>query len=198
MISQNFLIKGIYSHPQLHGYFTVKQYIMLEREDKHCLLIRFENELRADICEIAFTVKQLNAAGKVIGRIKIHYSDLNIRAGQLYCPEQGIVIDDACVDCVIDMKYVVSETVKYVFKKGLVTDHYDPRGYKKPVAHKSETSKITVRRQYMGGGKSFRWIALLSFLMAIVMLGMLIYRLQGNVHGKLLHHDHGIDWIQTI
>ena len=198
MISQNFLIKGIYSHPQLHGYFTVKQYIMLEREDKHCLLIRFENELRADICEIAFTVKQLNAAGKVIGRIKLHYSDLNIRAGQLYCPEQGIVIDDACVDCVIDMKYVVSETVKYVFKKGLVTDHYDPRGYKKPIAHKSKTSKITVRGQYMGGGKSFCWIALLSFLMAIVMLGMLIYRLQGNVPGKLLHHDHGIDWIQTI
>ena len=65
---QTFLIKGLYGHPQPHGYFTVKEYMMLEREGKHCLLVRFENEMRSAVDELVFVVKQLNAAGKVIGR----------------------------------------------------------------------------------------------------------------------------------
>ena len=166
--TQTFLSKGLYEHPQTHGYFTVNEYIMLEQDGKRCLLIRFENELQSMVNELSFTVKQFNAAGKAIGRIKLCYSDLRILSGQRFSTEQGIVLDDECVDCVISVKYVIASNVKYIFKRGVVTAHYDPRGYEKPEKKSKRESHLTVRQKYMGGGKYFGWIAFLTFVLVLV------------------------------
>lgn len=180
---QTFMIKGLYSHAQTHGYFTVKEYIMMEREGKHCLLVRFENELQRTVNEMNFTVKQYNAAGKMIGKVKIHYSDLQIAPGQKYCTQQGIVIDAECVDCVVQIHYLVGEGVKYVFRRGMVTEHYDPRGYERKKPYHSSRSHVTIRRKYRGGGKIFGWIAFLAFALTIAFLVLLIYQSK-SVYGS--------------
>ena len=188
---QTFLIKGLYAHPQTHGYFTVKEYIMLEREGKHCLLVRFENEMKSEVSELVFTVKQINAAGKVIGKLKLRYSDLRILPGQRYCTEQGIVLNEECVDCVIQVKYLIVSNVKYVFKRGMVTKHYDPRGYEKPTQKRKRKSHVTVRRRYMGGGSYFGWIAFLSFLLMIGVICLVIVRARDTYGAQTLVRDCG-------
>ncbi len=188
---QTFLIKGLYGHPQTHGYFTVKEYMMLEREGKHCLLIRFENEMKSAVSELSFTVKQINAAGKVIGRIKLHYSDLRILPGQRYCTEQGIVLNEECVDCVIQVKYLIASNVKYVFRRGMVTEHYDPRGYEKTEKKRKRKSHVTIRRRYMGGGKYFGWIAFLSFVLVLVFVCLVIAQSQDTYGVQALVRDCG-------
>lgn len=180
---QTFMIKGLYSHAQIHGYFTVKEYIMLEREGKHCLLVRFENELLRTVNEMDFTVRQYNAAGKMIGKINLHYTELQIEPGQRYCTQQGIVLDEECVDCVVQIRYLIGEGVKYIFRKGVVTEHYDPRGYEKKEPSRGSKSHVTVRREYMGGGKFFGWIAFISFVLTIAFLVLLIYRSR-DVYGS--------------
>jgi hypothetical protein len=188
---QTFMIKGLYSHAQTHGYFTVKEYIMLEREGKHCLLVRFENELLRTVNEMDFTVWQYNSAGKMIGKISLHYTDLQIEPGQRYCTQQGIVVDADCVDCVVQIRYLIGEGVKYVFRKGVVTEHYDPRGYEKKESSRGVKSHVTIRRKYMGGGKFFGWIAFLSFVMTIAFLILLIYRSR-DVYGSEVLAREGI------
>ena len=188
---QSFLIKGLYGHPQTHGYFTVKEYMMLEREGKHCLLIRFENEMKSTISELSFTVKQINATGKVIGRINLHYSDLRILPGQRYCTERGIVLNEECVDCIIQVKYLISSNVKYVFKRGMVTGHYDPRGYEKTEKKRTRKSYLSVRSRYMGGGKYYGWIAFLSFVLMLVFVCLVIVQSQDTYGVQALVRDCG-------
>lgn len=167
---KKYFIKGIYGHPQVSGYFVVKQYMMIEKDDRHCLLLRFENQLKTTVQTVEFTVKQLDADGKSIGKIKIKYTDLSVKAGALYAPEQGIVLQDECVDFVIQMKYVISENVKYLYRKGLVTAHYNPRGFE-DIKEESTPSKnkIAIKPKYWGGGKNYRRIALLSLALMILM-----------------------------
>ena len=198
--NQSFIAKGIYTHAQVHGYFTVKEYIMLEEEEKRCLLIRFENEMDITVNEMDFVVKQFNSAGKLVGKVKMHYSDLSIEPGELYCTEQGIVVDNDCVDCVVQIKYLIGDTVKYVFRRGLVTEHYDPRGYdtkKKdvPAHHKSH---VTVRRKNVTGRAHFRWVAVISFLMTAVFVALLIYQ-SIDIYGSQTLSAEGVkSFLQSI
>ncbi len=195
---QTLILKGLYGHAQTHGYFTVQEYIMLEQEGKHCLLVRFQNEMNTTVHEIHFMLKQFNAAGKEIGRIKLHYSDLEIRPGTKYCTEQGIVIDKNCVDCIVQIQYLIGDNIKYIFRKGVVTEHYDPRGYIKKEPVRSKTSYITVRRKNIGGGKFFVWIALLSLVLAFVFLVALIYHAKEIYGSQLLFCENIRGFLQSI
>ena len=195
---QTFMIKGIYTHAQIHGYFTVKEYIMLEQEGKHCLLVRFENEMNITVNEMDFVVKQYNAAGKLLGKVKIHYSDLEIKSGELYCTEQGIVINEECVDCVVQIKYLIGDNVKYVFKKGWVTEHYDPRGYEQRAHVHPRKSHVTVRRKNMGEGKYFNWIAFLSFVLTLAFVALFIYQSR-DIYGSQTLFDESVQsFLQSI
>lgn len=187
----NSLIKGVYGHPQVSGYFVVKQYMVLEQDGKRCLLLRFVNELTTTIQTVEFTVKQFNAAGKSIGKLKIKYTGLSVKGGELYVPEQGIVIQDECVDFAIQMKYIISENVKYLYKKGIVTSHYNPRGFEEKQAKVSASkNKVGTKRRYWGGGKIYVGIAWISFVLMLLMFWFLseqtkdAYQRQEATQGK--------------
>ena len=82
---ENYLVKGVYDRPQTRGAFAVKQYMLIEQDGKHCLLLKFENESDMPISEAEFTVCQLDADGNEIGNIDICYRDIFIEPRCTYC-----------------------------------------------------------------------------------------------------------------
>lgn len=186
MKKKKYMVAGEYDHYQLGGYFTVKQYIMTVQEEKLCLLLRFENQMNSRVDAVEFVVKQLNSEGKMLGNIRIHYSDLRVEAGQLYCPDKGIVLHDDCTDFIIQMKYVISERTKYSFRNGVATAHYDIRGYEKKQAKSSHKSKVAIRKKFDGKIKCFKWIAFVSMILMIVTILTLIGLLKTSYRGSSL------------
>ena len=184
MKKKKYMVAGEYDHYQLGGYFTVKQYIMTVREEKLCLLLRFENQMNTRVEAAEFVVKQLDSEGKLLGNIRIHYSDLRVEPGQLYCPDKGIVLHDDCTDFVIQMKYVISERTKYSFRNGVATAHYDIRGYEKKKSGTSHKSRVTIRRKFDGRLKCFGWIAVVSLILTAVIFLALIGLLKTKYRDK--------------
>lgn len=172
----NCLSKGVYNHFQISGYLSVKQYMIIEYEGKRCLLLRFENEMKSRISAVKFTLEQRDSSNKTIKRVNVSYKNLNIGWGSLYSPEEGIVLEDDCENFIVHMRYIISGNIKYVFKKGLVTEHYDPRGYDNyPPSFKSECN-MSVKNSFLKKRKGYGWIAFLSFILLLVAVIMLIYR----------------------
>ncbi len=176
MKKKNYFIKGVYDHPQIGGYLTVKQYIMMEQDGKHCLLLRFENELKTSICSVEFTVKQLDSDGVEIASTDVKYTDLDLKSGRLFCPEEGIVLDKKCVDFLVKMRSLVSGETKFLFHKGQVTEHYDPRGYEERCVAENGGGRTVVHRKYSGGGKAYGWMAFLALLLMIASIWFVVVR----------------------
>ncbi len=175
---KNYIDKGIYSHPQTGGYLSLKQFILIEQEGTRCLLLRFANESDFEINGARFIVKQLNSNGEDIGRVDIDYRDMALSAGQMYAPEQGIVVKKDCVDFTVQMVSLISGDYKYVFENGVVNASYDPRGYNdKPRRERKRGSAAkSVKQTYRGGGKFYGVIAAVSFLLVIGSLVFVIYQ----------------------
>ena len=174
---ENYLIKGDYLYAQASRYFTVKQYMIVEQEGKRCLLLRFRNDSEMTVTGVEFTVKQMDAKGHPVGNVTVQYSDMSVRPGALYCPEQGIVVSDHCVDCMILMRYVICGKIKYAFKKGHVSAHYDKRGYVMVKKEKTKKkSRSHVEQRYAGGGWFYRLIALVTLILVLFSLYFVMYR----------------------
>ncbi len=174
---KNYIDKGIYSHPQLGGYLTLKQFILIEQDKKRCLLLRFANESDLEINAARFILKQLNSDGEEIGRVDISYKDISIASGAMYSSEQGIVVKKECVDFTVQMVSVVSGDYRYVFENGTVTAHYDRRGYGERVRkdRKRGSAEISVRSKYKGGGRFYGFIAFVALVLAVISLLLVIY-----------------------
>ena len=166
-VSADYIDKGVYSHRQIGGYMTVKQFMVVERSGKRCLILRFLNESAMEVNAMEFTVIQRNTHGEVIGTSKIKHTDLSVGAGELFSPESGAVISPECADFEIEMHSVVSGKYRYVFKGGQVTAHYDKRGYENGISavhvHRGEGRAAFIRKYYTRG-----WIYRLIALAALV------------------------------
>ncbi len=161
------VIKNDYVHHQISGYLSVKQYAITTVNDRRCLILRFSNEMQSVISRVEFTVIQLDAEGSVIGKSKIKYENVKIAPRQLYCSEEAVLIKRECADFVVRIRYIISDDIKYVFKKDHVTAHYDTRGF----GHKNKQTLgpriVAIRRSTFGSGAFFGLMALLSFAISI-------------------------------
>lgn len=175
------LAKGIYSHPQVSGYLSVKQFMIIEQDGKKCLLLRFANEASFQISQVEFVLRQLNSKGDEISASVMKYSDLRIKVGGMYALEKGIVLKQECVDVVVQMISLVGGRYKYKFKNGIVTAHYDKDGYGVRETHNTwhRSNSVEVSSRYSDGGQSHRGVAFLSLVLIIVSLVLVIF---GNVY----------------
>ena len=174
-VSANYIDKGVYSHKQVNGYMVVKQFMVVEREEKRCLILRFLNESDFEVNAMIFTVTQRDTAGEIIGTSNIKLTHLSVAAGELFSPESGVIIAPECADFEVEMQTVISGKYRYVFKGRQVTAHYDKRGYEDGVnaVHiHSHEGKSTAIRKYYTKGRLYRFIAvatLLSVLISIIL-----------------------------
>ena len=160
--------KGIYSYPQLSGYLSVKQFMIIERKEKKCLILRFANEADFEIKSARFNLKQLNAKGDVIDESKLEYLSLNLKAGDMCAPRDGIVLKKDCADVLIKLVSLVGGRYEYHFKNDIVTAHYNKNGYGKKTSRKSGSSQLDVVHRYSGGGKFYKRIAVFAFFLTVV------------------------------
>lgn len=169
------LVKGLYEHEQIGGYLSVRQFMVINQYGKRCLLLRFENETSKMVNAFEFTVKRLDAEGNVIGSTTVCHDRLSIKAGEFYAPESGIVIESDCVDFVVQMRYVISQNIKYIYRKGMVTAHYDPRGFTDDGTTDNRPHTVSVKRKYSASVGFFRWMAFLAFILGAAALSYLLY-----------------------
>lgn len=165
--------KGVYAHNQIEGYISVKEFIIMKQSNKRCLLIRYANDSDFEIHKFEFILTQLDASGKVIKRNKYQYTDLSIKPGETYSPNNGIVIDEECSDFTVRMLSLYSDPYHYIYKRGHITVHYDIKEYELPAAESSintdlGNSSISIRRRYVGGKRFYKFIAGTTLAMIIL------------------------------
>lgn len=193
---QNCFAKGIYSYPQVSGYLSVKQFMIIEQNAKKCLLLRFFNEADFDITAVEFSVKQIDSQGDVIETTNVQYPRVRIRAGEMYAPGEGVVLKQDCVDIIVQMISLVGGNYQYRFRNGIVTAHYDPRGYDQNNAHRRSylANEIKIFRRKTEKVKPYRIIAFLAIIVIILSLLHVLYQNEfdkkkqkyDNAHGKTM------------
>ena len=167
---ENYLKKGEYTHPQTSGFLSVKQYILMEQEGKHCLLLKFENEMDLVITEAAITVTQLDEKKKQLGNIDIRYEDINIKKKRAFFPENAIVVDDACFDCIVNVRYVICNNIKYEVRGGYVVGNYDKRACESPSTELDVKNKHHKVRRRSFSRRFYYFIAFISLLLVVISL----------------------------
>lgn len=173
--NNGYMEKGYYSHPQIGGYVSLKQFILYNESGKRCLLLRFSNDFSETVGAFGFILIQKDAQGKVISKRKIEYKGISIAPDGIYSSTSGIVVDERCADFVVKLTYIVCGIYKYTFRHGYPCRHYDPRGYlsakkrKKPrVGVVTEIKTRNASRKGFCGGVVF--LAILSVIAVYLFL----------------------------
>lgn len=164
--------KGFYNHDQIGGFVSVKQFILIEKNGKRVLLLRFSNDSPVVINRMRFQLTQLDKEGNTIDCSKVKYTDLSVAPGSVFAPEEGIVVKSECADFIVRIIYVVSGEFKYVPGRGRPTAHYDVRGYDEPKANGEDVEpangpRTVIRRRETKRG-FFRFIAAVAFIFALL------------------------------
>ncbi len=167
--------KGFYNQKQIEGFPTLKQFILVERGGKRCLLLRFANETELTVDGMKFELTQFNATGEVVSKSKVEYTNMRFCPEQTYAAQRGIVVKDNCVDFRIDIIHVVSNKYKYVPRHGQAVATYDIRGYDSfsSASHRHATRKIktTGIRPAV-----YRLVAALSLVLVILSCCFVFFR----------------------
>ena len=71
--NNGYMEKGYYSHPQIGGYVSLKQFIIYNESGKRCLLLRFSNDYSETVVAFGFVLIEKDAEGKVIAKKKIYF-----------------------------------------------------------------------------------------------------------------------------
>ena len=192
--NRNVLDKGTYNFHQEGAFLSVKQYMLVEREGKRCLLLRFMNESNLLIQAMEFTLIQLDGDGKVISTDRMRYDDLSVRPAREYALKTGIVLKPGCVNFRVQMAYAISGEYKYVFKNGQAVEHYDPRGYDLRQSTVYRKSTLSAKRKYSGAGRLYGFIAFVGILLILAACALAVVKTQSNF-GKdrehtVLSYDH--------
>ena len=133
-------VKGIYSYPQLNNFISVRNYMYIWQNGKKCLILRFFNGFTQEINELEYTVTQIDIKGNVIKQSDVVKKDICISPGNLYSPNTGLLVDDACVDFRLSVKSARSG--KYTYR---VFDDVIEAFYELPEKEFFEDVKISDR-----------------------------------------------------
>lgn len=121
------ITKCHYRYSQINNFISVKDFMFVRENGTNHLLIRFVNLSDFTVNSLAFTVTELDASGKVLGKFKIKLDSLEILAGSTYAPPAGFKVHSDCCDCVINIRRAKSENYLYRIQgKQIVTDYCKP------------------------------------------------------------------------
>jgi hypothetical protein len=121
------LAKGIYKHPQAEGFISVKQFMFVQRDGVKHLIVRYSNDMDANVESMKFLLTEMNADGDVIATRHIKQRDLKADAGATFAPNEGIPILSECVDFKIKMLEASSGVYTYRYKGNKACVYYTPK-----------------------------------------------------------------------
>lgn len=127
MASENIITRGTYSHSQISGFMSAREYIFLNRGGQKCIIIRFYNESKHTIKSFEFTLVQLSADGRVLGKSDVSYADIDVKSGSTFSTRKAIAVDPACADFEVQIKAASSAYYLFRIKQENVIAYYDRR-----------------------------------------------------------------------
>lgn len=98
MRREDIISKGYYTHPQVNGLISVKQFIVLRQENEKRLLLRMSNDQGETVTGFSLRVLQYDAAGRMIGSATVEKSGLKHKARSAFHVGQEIPLEEDCVD----------------------------------------------------------------------------------------------------
>lgn len=182
--SKNYIEKGYYNHPQVSGYVSAKQFMLVRRNSKRCLLLRFENESALEFKSMEFMLIQRGANGEIIDKSKVKYNGIRIRPESIFAPQSGIVVSDDCVDFEIRMISLLSGPYKYTFRKGRAVCHYDTRGYGERKPSEANSGEVSIGSYRRGNAKFCGFIAFIALVMIFASVAFVAKRMETRLPEK--------------
>lgn len=178
MGNEQIISKGFYQFSQINNFISVKNYILMRKDNDICLALRFSNDTEYTFDYVSFCVIQLNADGKVIGKTQVNYDNMNFEAGSTYTPQNAVIVDPMCVDFKIQFYEATSDYYRYVVRRKRVWVYYDRKiAYEKngerPFAKRSET--VTEEKNNVKTGLA----AFAAVLAVIIILAANVYYMLG-------------------
>lgn len=184
-MEHQYISKGVYQHPQIGNFVSVKNYIFIRKDEKKHLLLRFSNDFDYAVNSMTYMLVQTDAVGKVLARTKITHKNLTFRSGSMFVPEEPICVDEYCSDFKIVFTEVISGFYRYEVHPDMITVHYIK--IPEPIVDISEFEKKEQRKfrdisveEYCVNQKKFQErgsAAFVASILTIVMLGLNILNL---------------------
>ena len=183
MRNEQIISKGVYSFSQVKDFITVSNYIMMHCGEKIALAKRFSNDTDHVFDSVSFYVIQLDALGKVIGKVRVDYTDMNFEPGTTYVSSTGIAVENACADFKIQFCEAYSEYYKYVVRKGKAIIYYD-RNKAAELAGAFDNKSIpsvSVKRKEYGKAKLTAFIAVLAVIIIAVFNAFYLFHIYAEL-----------------
>lgn len=111
--AQQYISKGFYSHSQIEGFVSVKNYIFVRNDHGKYLLLRFTNLSDFLVNSMEFTLIQMDRAGEILEKTKIRYDDLVFAPGRTFTPSEGIPVNEFCADFKLQFSSITSGDYLY-------------------------------------------------------------------------------------
>ena len=123
------ITKCNYRYSQINNFISVKDFMFVRENGVNHLLIRFCNLSDFTINALTFSIIELDASGKILGKLKVSEESLNILPGNTYTPQAGFKVPADCCDCKIVIHRVTSGNYIYrTIERKIVTDYCKPQG----------------------------------------------------------------------
>ena len=138
MNKEQIISKGFYRFSQVSNFISVRNYIFLKSGDDTCLAIRFSNDTDVTFDSLTFSIIQLDASGKEIGRKTVNYENISFAPGTMYACGNAVKVEAGCVDFRIQFyeahsghyRYAVRRKRVYVYyMKNTLTENKDADAY---------------------------------------------------------------------
>ena len=172
---QQYISKGIYQYSQIDRFISVKNYMLIRCENRKCLMIRFSNDADFTVNAMDLVISQLDSTGAVIEKTPVSYKGLSFSPGTVFVPDEGIVVDESCVNFKLQFVTVISGNYKYFVKNGKISVVYEKEEEELPdFHHKTAVQGLTVTPVKRGKTGLAIFLAILALLTVI---GLNVYRM---------------------
>ncbi len=124
--AEQYISKGVYSHSQIEGFISVKNYIIAGSQQQNYLLLRFENMADFTAEAMEFTLVELDSTGAVLNTSTHSYRELSFAPGTTHALPGAIPIHKFCTDFKVQFSAVYSDRFTYRVRENAVTVFYTP------------------------------------------------------------------------
>ena len=174
----NIIDKGFYSHSQSSRCISVKQYIIVKENSKKILLLRFWNGSDLSINGMEIVLTQIGFDKQVIDTSVVKIDGMKFSPGETYTTDNGIVINEKCVDFKVFIRYLKSGAYEYYELGGKTVPKYNP----KPKVNKRSRAygSVFISKRKMFSSKLAAFVAVLLILGFVGISTYLSARTFGN------------------
>ena len=166
-MSESILAKGIYSHSQISGFISAKQYMFLSKNGKKYLVVRFANEADFTVSAMSVDIFQLDNRGNVLRKDRVEERSLRVLHGRTFTLKTHPELDEKCSDVKVQINYVDSGDYRYTPIKDRVKINYRLSG---KVADSG--ADVYVRQRSHAPSKR-----LFSFLVGVILILLIVINL---------------------